>query len=160
MLGADFVRGRFQRAKQEIEPARPVGRNLRQFRRRIRQFLLLEVLSDRGRGCCSDNRCKENCEPRNGGESLNHGKSLDAAKAACKAAKRQRPVISGNRTEPAQGWPWDKISLKSALTRLEAALDLVNHVDPALAADQTVVAMTTTQRFQRVTDLHGTFLVL
>src|ERR1700733_11618620 len=102
MLGADFVRGRFQRAKQEIEPARPVGRNLRQFRRRIRQFLLLKVLSDRGRGCCSDDRCKENCEPRNGGESLSHGKSLDAAKAACKAAKRQKPAKRGNRAKTAK----------------------------------------------------------
>jgi hypothetical protein len=44
---------------------------------------------------------------------------------------------------------------RSALTGLEAALNLVDHVNPALAADQTVVAMATTQRFQRVTDLHG-----
>src|ERR1700722_18567059 len=111
MLGAGFVRGRLQRAEQELQPARSVSWNLRQFRRRIRQFLLLlEVLSDRGRGCCSDDRCKENCEPRNGGEYHSHGKSLDAAKAACKAAKRQRHVISGNRAEPAKGRPWDKIS--------------------------------------------------
>jgi len=61
---------------------------------------------------------------------------------------------TGQRPAPGQ------ISLKSALARLEAALDLIDHVDPALAADQTVVAMTTTQRFQRVTDLHGTFLML
>src|ERR1700722_13956321 len=86
MLGAGFVRGRLQRAEQELQPARSVSWNLRQFRRRIRQFLwLLEVLSDRGRGCCSDDRCKENCEPRSGGESHSHGESLDAAKAACKA---------------------------------------------------------------------------
>jgi hypothetical protein len=65
-------------------------------------------------------------------------------------------VISGNRAEPAKG----RFRDKSALARLEAALDLVDHIDPALAADQTVVAMTTTQRFQRVTDLHGTFLML
>jgi hypothetical protein len=44
----------------------------------------------------------------------------------------------------------------SALTGLEAALHLVDHVNPALAADQTVVAVTTTQRFQGVTDFHGT----
>jgi hypothetical protein len=41
------------------------------------------------------------------------------------------------------------------LAGFEAALHLVDHVDPALAADQTVVAVATTQRFQRVTDLHG-----
>src|SRR3984893_16583151 len=48
----------------------------------------------------------------------------------------------------------------SPLARLEAALNLVDHVNPALATDQTVVAVTTTQRFQRVTDLHGIILVL
>jgi hypothetical protein len=47
----------------------------------------------------------------------------------------------------------------SALARLEAALDLVDHINPALAADQTVVAVTTAQRLQRVTDLHGTILL-
>ena len=52
------------------------------------------------------------------------------------------------------------LSLASTLARLEAALNLVDHVNPALAADQTVVAMATTQRFQRVTDLHETILML
>ena len=47
------------------------------------------------------------------------------------------------------------ISLGSALARLETALHLVDHVNPALAADQTVVAVTAAQRFQGVTDLHG-----
>src|SRR3979490_1544816 len=42
----------------------------------------------------------------------------------------------------------------SALAGLEAALHLVDDVNPALAADQTVGAVATTQRFQRVTDLH------
>jgi hypothetical protein len=51
-----------------------------------------------------------------------------------------------------------KISDASTLARLEAALHLVDHVNPALAADQTVVAVTTAQRFQRVTDFHGTIL--
>ena len=37
---------------------------------------------------------------------------------------------------------------------LEAALDLVDHIDPALAANQAVGAMAAAQRFQRVTDLH------
>ena len=45
--------------------------------------------------------------------------------------------------------PWDQrgIKLGSTLARLEAALDLVDHIDPALAADQAVVAVATTQRF-------------
>ena len=47
-----------------------------------------------------------------------------------------------------------------ALARLETALHLVDHINPALAADQTVVAVAATQRFQRVTDLHGTILEL
>jgi hypothetical protein len=65
---------------------------------------------------------------------------------------------------------WDQIQARlniegsarasSALARLEATLDLVDHIDPALAADQTVVAVATAQRFQRVTDLHGTILML
>jgi hypothetical protein len=55
---------------------------------------------------------------------------------------------------------WTAINRDSTLARLEAALNLVDHVNPALAADQTVVAVATTQRFQRVTDLHGTILVL
>ena len=42
-----------------------------------------------------------------------------------------------------------------ALTRLEAALDLIDHVDPSLAPDQAVVAMTAAQRFQRISDFHG-----
>jgi hypothetical protein len=37
------------------------------------------------------------------------------------------------------------ISLVSTLARLETALDLVDHVNPALAADQTVVAVAATQ---------------
>src|ERR1700748_1151286 len=41
-----------------------------------------------------------------------------------------------------------------ALARLEAALDLVDHIGPALAADQAVGAMPAAQRFQRVTDFH------
>src|SRR5882724_2938222 len=51
-------------------------------------------------------------------------------------------------------------SLDSTLARLEATLNLVDHVDPALAADQTVVAVASAQRFQRVTDFHGTILML
>jgi len=47
----------------------------------------------------------------------------------------------------------------STLPRLEAALDLVNHVNPALAANEPVGAMAATQRFQRVTNLHGTILM-
>jgi hypothetical protein len=51
-----------------------------------------------------------------------------------------------------------KISDESTLAGLETALHLVDHVNPALAANQTVVAVTTAQRFQRVTDFHGTIL--
>ena len=47
---------------------------------------------------------------------------------------------------------------ESALARLEAALNLVDDVNPALAADQTVIAVTTAQGLQRITDLHGTML--
>jgi hypothetical protein len=61
---------------------------------------------------------------------------------------------SGNAT----GKTARKISDASTLARLEAALHLVDHVNPALAANQTVVAVTTAQRFQRVTDFHGTIL--
>src|SRR5260370_15862168 len=52
------------------------------------------------------------------------------------------------------------LSPDSTLARLEAALNLVDHVDPALAADQTVVAVASAQRFQRVTDFHWTILML
>src|ERR1700727_1498571 len=91
MFGADFVRGRLQRAKQKFQPARPVRRN----------FLLLLgalVLRKRGGRYCADGRSEENCEPAasRGRESHGHGKSLDAVKPACKAARRQRPVMSEN----------------------------------------------------------------
>jgi hypothetical protein len=45
---------------------------------------------------------------------------------------------------------------QSALASLETGLDLVDDVNPALAADQTVVAVTTAQGLERITDLHGT----
>jgi len=41
-----------------------------------------------------------------------------------------------------------------ALAGLEAALGLVDHIDPALAANETVVAMTAAQGLQRVPDFH------
>jgi hypothetical protein len=44
----------------------------------------------------------------------------------------------------------------SALARLEAGLGLVDHVEPALAADEAIVAMTAPQGFQRVTNFHST----
>jgi hypothetical protein len=61
-----------------------------------------------------------------------------------------------------RGGAGEKIASRvgSALTGLEAALHLVDHVNPALAANQTVVAVAAAQRFQRVTDLHGTILML
>ncbi len=48
-----------------------------------------------------------------------------------------------------------KPSRKLALTRLEPALGLVDHINPALAADEAVVAMATAQGLQRITDFHG-----
>ena len=51
-----------------------------------------------------------------------------------------------------------RISAESTLARLEALLDLVDDVNPALAADQNVIAITTAEGFQRITDLHGTML--
>ena len=43
---------------------------------------------------------------------------------------------------------------QSALTRLEALLDLVDDVNATLATNQLVVAMAVAQRLQRITDLH------
>jgi hypothetical protein len=37
---------------------------------------------------------------------------------------------------------------RSTLAGLEPAQDLVDHVDPALATDQTIAAMAAAQRFQ------------
>jgi hypothetical protein len=52
--------------------------------------------------------------------------------------------------------PESRLNLEiSTLAGLEATLHLVDHINPALAADQTVIAMAGAQRFQRVTDLHG-----
>jgi hypothetical protein len=47
---------------------------------------------------------------------------------------------------------------QSTLAGLEAALHLVDHINPPLAADQTVGTMAAAERFQRVTDFHGTIL--
>src|SRR6188768_3044681 len=78
-------------------------------------------------------------------------------KSRCKAARRQRPVKEARRRRNPRANSAQADG--SALTGLEAALHLVDYIDPALAADQTVVAVATTQRFQRVTDLHGTILI-
>ena len=43
----------------------------------------------------------------------------------------------------------------SALTGLEAGIGLIDDVNAAFATHETVVAMTTTQGFQRVTDFHS-----
>jgi hypothetical protein len=84
--------------------------------------------------------------------------SLDAAKAACKADTRQRPVMN---REIRSALKLDRpFEAGSTLAGLEAALNLVDHINPALAADQTVIAVTTAQRLQRITDLHGTILLL
>jgi hypothetical protein len=42
-----------------------------------------------------------------------------------------------------------------ALAGLEALLGLVDHVDPALAADEAVVTVTPAQGLERITDFHG-----
>src|SRR5215475_182300 len=76
-------------------------------------------------------------------------RSLDAKN---RAAKQRVPHTGVKRS-----WPKSRAL---ALARLEAALDLVDHIDPALAADQAVGAMAAAQRFQRVTDLHGTILIV
>ena len=43
---------------------------------------------------------------------------------------------------------------QSALTSLEARVQLVDDVDTALAANQTVFAVTSLQRLERIFDLH------
>src|SRR5215470_10265144 len=74
--------------------------------------------------------------------------------------------IAGSCGKPSAPPPHDKdkISCKraggcarepgSTLPGLEAALDLVDHVDAAFAADQAIAAMAAAQRFQRVADFH------
>src|SRR5215469_16203160 len=43
---------------------------------------------------------------------------------------------------------------KSALTGLKAAIGLVDDVDPALPAHQTIIAVPAAQGFQGITDFH------
>ena len=50
---------------------------------------------------------------------------------------------------------YNPISGRLALTSLIAWLGLVDDVNAALAAHELVVAMATTQRLERVADLHG-----
>lgn len=49
--------------------------------------------------------------------------------------------------------------VKLALTRFEAWVLLVDDVDAAFAANQTVVAVAALQRFQRILDFHRLALV-
>jgi hypothetical protein len=49
----------------------------------------------------------------------------------------------------------DKPDRNLALPRLKPALGLVDDIDPALAADEAVIAMATAQGLQRITDFHG-----
>src|SRR6185369_4624984 len=51
----------------------------------------------------------------------------------------------------------DRAAARSALTRLEPAVGLVDHIDPALAPHDAVVAVTAAQGFQRITDFHDEF---
>jgi len=75
--------------------------------------------------------------------------SLNAENAACKA---QAASNSGDMRETVrERAPLPRsasISLQSALACLEAALDLVDDINPALAADQTVVAVTAAEGLQ------------
>src|ERR1700732_1885786 len=80
-------------------------------------------------------------------------------KTHCKAAKASNTRDDNRFREGPEDESQARFRLDSALARLETALNLVDHVNPALAADQTVVAVASTQRFQRVTDLHGTILM-
>jgi hypothetical protein len=43
---------------------------------------------------------------------------------------------------------------KSALTGLKAAIGLIDDVDPALSAHQTIVAVPAAQGFQGIADFH------
>jgi hypothetical protein len=45
----------------------------------------------------------------------------------------------------------------SALAGFKPPLGLIYYVNAALAAHDAVVAMTTAERFQRITDFHGNF---
>jgi hypothetical protein len=79
--------------------------------------------------------------------------SLNAKNTACKAQ-----AASKARDTEDFGRAAKRGAQQSALPSLKAALNLVDDVNPALAADQTVVAVATTQGLQRITDLHGTML--
>jgi hypothetical protein len=57
---------------------------------------------------------------------------------------------------PAETGTW----LDSALARLEAAVGLVDDIDPALAPHDTVVAVAAAQGFQGITDFHDNLWVL
>ena len=43
---------------------------------------------------------------------------------------------------------------KSALTSFKAAIGLIDDVDPAFSAHQTIIAVPAAQGFQRITDFH------
>jgi hypothetical protein len=68
--------------------------------------------------------------------------------------RQSAPGLARRRTKP--GLRIDG----SALAGFEARLGLVDHVDPALAPDNLVVAMPATQRFQRITDFHNNLIGL
>ncbi len=48
-----------------------------------------------------------------------------------------------------------KAAVQSALTGLETAIGLVDHIGATTTTDHSVVAMAPLERFERVTDLHG-----
>jgi hypothetical protein len=49
--------------------------------------------------------------------------------------------------------------LELALTRLEARIGLVDDVNPALAADNLVIAVPLDERLERIADFHGLHLI-
>jgi hypothetical protein len=51
-----------------------------------------------------------------------------------------------------------KFAQELALARFEATLCLIYHINATLAPHDAIVAMTTSQGFQRVTDFHRTNL--
>src|SRR5689334_23972362 len=70
------------------------------------------------------------------------------------SASRRRDAATPDLTVRRQStWPYRR--MRSALARFEAALGLVDDVDPALAADDAVVAVTAAQRLERIADFHG-----
>src|ERR1051325_455048 len=84
-----------------------------------------------------------------------HVKRLRRAYALARVLVGERaPTAPGHARAPAAPTNGRARNGRSALARLEAALGLVDDIDPALAADDAVVAMAAAQRLERVADFH------